>query len=180
MAYYDATNAALKFAAYDGTSWAISTVYGKAGEKAGRYAKLLIVDGKPVVAFQVIEPSKGGFARSRLVLGRAGSAVPGAGDWSFEDVVVDDQTPCRAALCPKDSACVQATAECTATEKTCDPKCTSGQACVAGACVPIFDATKLDTYPAAVASGFSMAELGGGGVGFAYYDRVHGNLMQAV
>jgi hypothetical protein len=46
-------------------------------------------------------------------------------------------------------------------------------------CVPIWDATKIDSYPDAIGDYVSMAPDGHGGVGIAYYDRTHGNLMIA-
>lgn len=180
VAYYDATNAALKFASFDGSGWTVHTVYEEEGAEAGRYAKLLLAGGKPVVAFQVIEPSDGGFATSKVVIARASSATPtSSGDWSFEDVAVDTETPCRAHLCPDGQACVAATLQCTATADTCDPKCASGEACVDGLCEPEIDGTKLDTYPEAIGGYVDMALVPGGDVGIVYYDRIHGNLIQA-
>lgn len=47
VAYYDRTHKALKFAQQTGTSWNIMTVETKPQSDIGRYAKLLIVGGKP-------------------------------------------------------------------------------------------------------------------------------------
>jgi hypothetical protein len=180
VAYFDSTNAALKVAVFDGSGWAVHTVYERDDAEAGRYAKLVVVDGKLLVAFQVIESSSGGFATSKVVLGRASSGSPAsASDWSFEDVAVDDETPCRAHLCPAGQACVAATLQCTAEVKTCDPKCASGEACIDGVCEPELDGTKLDAYPDAIGGYISMAAVPGADVGIVYYDRIRGNLLQA-
>jgi MYXO-CTERM domain-containing protein len=180
VAYYDASNAALKFAAFDGSTWVTHTVYEREGAEAGRYAKLVLVGGKPVVAFQVIEASSGGFATSKVIVGRASGATPSAaGDWSFEDVAVNTETPCRVHLCPDDHACLVSTLQCTPTVKTCDPKCPSGEACIDGVCEPELDGTKLDTYPEAIGGYIDMAGIPGGDVGIVFYDRIHGNLVQA-
>lgn len=180
VAYYDSTNTALKLAVFDGTAWSTHTVYTRDHAEAGRYAKLLIVNGKLVVAFQVIEASEGGFATSKVVVGRASSAGPtSASDWTFEDVAVDDETPCRAHLCPTGQACVALTQQCVAKATTCEPKCASGQACIDGVCEPVFDGTKLDAYPDAIGGYISMAAIPGGDVGLVYYDRIRGNLVQA-
>jgi hypothetical protein len=180
VAYYDVTHTALKFAAFDGAAWSIQTVYQKKGSVAGKYAKLAIVAGKPVIAFQVIEPGDGSFPRSRLVLARSSSPSPSSTDWSFEDVVVDDQSPCRASLCPDGTVCVQSTLACTPVDDTCNPKCPSGEGCVAGTCVWIYDKTKLDTYPPAVGGYVQLATDGQAIQGMVYYDRARGNLVQAV
>ena len=180
VAYFDLSKKALKFAAYDGTAWNVSTVFQQDSTEAGRYAKLLLIGGNPLIAFQVIESGDNGYARSKVVLARASTATPsGTSDWSFEDAAVSDTTPCRAHLCPSGQKCFADTLQCTATTGDCDPKCASGTACVNAVCGAVLDGTKLDTYPEAIGGYISIAQGPGGELGIVYYDRTHGNLMQA-
>lgn len=179
VAYFDATNNALKFAAFDGSAWTISTVYRQDQQEAGRYAKLAIVDGKLVIAFQVIEGGAQGLVRSRVVLARSSSTVPGDGGWSMQDVAVEEATPCRHRLCAQGFKCIASTLACTKPTNDCDPKCTSGQACVSGTCEAVIDGNKLDTYPMAIGDYISLAVAPDGKLGIVYYDRVRGNLVQA-
>lgn len=180
VAYWDMTNKALKLAAFDGASWSVSTVYQQSGEEAGRYAKLLIVGGVPTVAFQVITGADNGFATSKVVLGRASSANPsGPGDWTFEDVAVDAETPCRDRLCAGTQKCFLDTMQCAERTKDCEPSCASGTGCRDGACYDLVDGTKLDTYPEAIGGYVSLARGPSGELGIVYYDRIRGNLMQA-
>lgn len=179
VAYYDMTNKALKFASYDGSSWTISTVYKQTDQEAGRYAKMILVADKPVIAFQTLEKGSGGFATSRIKLARGKSATPkAAGDWDFEDVLVNAETPCRERLCKSGEVCVAGTMQCAAKGTGCDPKCASGQACIEGACQDILDATKLDSYPEAIGDYIAIAKGPQDAIGMVFYDRIHGNLVQ--
>jgi hypothetical protein len=180
VAYYDATNGALKYASYDGASWKTHTVYKKPAVEAGRYAKLLFVGGRPVIAFQAMGPAAaGGFSRSAVVVARGKSATPGAGsDWDFDEVDSDEQTPCRQRFCPSGDKCEAATFKC-ATPGTCKPDCASGTACIDGGCAPIIDNTKIDSYPDALGGYIAMAVGPNEQLGLVYYDRLHGNLKQA-
>jgi hypothetical protein len=179
VAYFDITNKALKFASYDGTAWSVSTVYKQADQEAGRYAKMLLIGDKPVIAFQVIEKGSAGFAVSRIKLAHAKSAVPkGSSDWDFEDVLVNAETPCRARLCKGSEVCVASTMQCAAKATGCSPSCASGTACVAGTCREIVDATKLDSYPEAIGDYIAIAKGPQDTIGMVFYDRIHGNLVQ--
>jgi len=180
VAYWDFTNKALKLALFDGTAWSVSTVFQKTDVQAGRYAKLLIAGGVPIVAFQLIEPGTDGFATSRVVLARATSATPsGPGDWTFEDVAVDAETPCRDHLCTGAEKCFADTLRCATRTSDCEPKCASGTGCLNGTCVALLDGTKVDAYPEAIGGYISMARGPGGALGIVYYDRIRGNLVQA-
>ncbi len=179
VAYYDLTNKALKYAAYDGSTWSISTVYKQTDQEAGRYAKMLMLGDKPVIAFQVLEKGSSGFAVSRIKLAKAKSATPGAAsDWDFEDVLVNSETPCRARLCKGSQVCVASTLQCADKGSGCSPACASGQACVNATCEAILDANKLDTYPEAIGDYISIAKGPQGTIGVVFYDRIHGNLVQ--
>lgn len=182
VAYYDRTNRALKFAQLAGDKWQSHTVEAVTGSDVGRYAKLLFVDGSPVVAYLIVGPGDAGFATSKIRIARAGSGSPAEGDWAFDDAVVDTATPCRGYLCGSD-VCVASTGACAAEATGCDPECGTGEACVdlgtGAACTAVYDDTKLDTYPDAVGDFVSLAVDAGGNLALAYYDRVHGNLEVA-
>jgi hypothetical protein len=184
VAYYDRTHRSLKYARFDGTAWAVHTIEARQGADLGRYAKLLFVGGVPVVGYQVIEPIDGGAVSSKVRLATASSATPSEGQWSFEDVAVNDATPCRAFFCAAGTVCVADTGLCTPElSGGCAEDCGSGAACVdqgdgTGHCVDTLD-KKLDTYPDAIGGYITMAPTPDGGVGIAYYDRIAGNLIVA-
>ncbi|HNS99470.1 MAG TPA: hypothetical protein PKL73_21100 [Polyangiaceae bacterium] len=180
VAYFNLTNKSLEFASFDGTEWTVSNVFRKADTEAGRYAKLLMVGGVPTIAFQLLEPGKDGYITSRVVLAHANSATPtGPGDWVFEDVALDAQTPCRDRFCLNGQKCFAETGQCASPTKDCDPKCPSGEACFQGACMKLIDGTKIDAYPEAIGGYISMAQAPDGSLGIVYYDRIRGNLVQA-
>jgi MYXO-CTERM domain-containing protein len=192
ISYYDATNAAVKFASSTdgGNTWNSHTVMQAAQSDIGRYSKLLVVNGKPTIAFLVVEPGTGGWAKSRVVLATGNVATPqSSSDWSMQDVIVDTQTPCRAAFCPTGQVCVQTTMQCQATVSGCTPAdcgaSTAGigstpQSCVTisgkPTCSNVEDKTYIDTYPDATGDYIAMAS-GAQGVGIIVYDRTRGNLV---
>jgi hypothetical protein len=195
VSYYDATNAALKFAssADGGRTWAAHTVMQATSSDTGRYSKMLVLDGVVTIAFLVIEPGSGGWARSRVALATAKVASPqSASDWSFQDAVVDQQTPCRAQFCGAGQVCVTATMVCQPTVSGCTPSdCgastaglgSSPQACVtisgAPTCEVIDGSSYIDSLPDADGDYITMAG-GPNGVGLIVYDRTRGNLVGAV
>jgi MYXO-CTERM domain-containing protein len=185
VAYYDRTNKALKFAQSTSSGWSVMTVETKPQSDIGRYAKLLFVGGKPTIAYLSIEPGENGAVTSKVRLAKGTSGAPTEADWTFEDVAVDTATPCRAYNCGLDEACVASTGLCTKpqTGDACAPSCSSGAACVdqggAATCAKIIDANKLDSYPEAYGDYVSMAKTPDGGVGIAFYDRLHTNLVIA-
>ena len=192
VSYYDATNSALKFASSPdgGKTWVDHTVMQAAQSDIGRYSKLLIVNGKPTIGFLVVEPGTGGWAKSRVVLATGNVAVPqSATDWSMQDAVVDEQTPCRAEFCSTGQVCVQTTMMCQATVAGCTPAdcgaSTAGigstpQSCVTisgkPACEAVDSDTYIDTYPDAAGDYVAMAD-GPQGLGIVVYDRTRGNLV---
>lgn len=181
VTYYDQTNKTLKFAIADGDSWKVHVVLEKSGADVGRYGKLLLVGGKPVVTFLTMEPGKDGRTRSKVVVARANTDAPGSSsDWSFEDASVDETGPCTAKSCGGD-ACVKSTGACTKRIQGCTPAdCGSGKACVAVAnkatCVDLIGTDTLETYPNAFGAYVSAAN-GPQGLGIVAYDRLRGNLV---
>jgi hypothetical protein len=185
IAYFDRTHQALRFAQYDGKSWSVQTVDSVPSGVAGRYAKMLFLKNAFVIAYQSIAPGgKGGALISKVRLATSSGSKPAAAGWTFEDAATVDTTPCRKSFCAMTEACVSTTKVCTATlaASKCSPACPSGQACVDSmgpTCAPIWDDSKIDSYPDAIGDYVSMAPDGQGGVGIAYYDRTKGNLMIA-
>src|SRR5262249_42895748 len=99
VSYYDDTHHRSKFAINDG-GWKVTVLKEQPGSDIGKYSKMLIVDGKPVVAFMHLEPGNGGHTRSKVVLARAKTETPHeATDFAFEDVAIDEDGPCRADSC---------------------------------------------------------------------------------
>ncbi len=177
VAYYDRTNKALKFARFNGTAWEISVVQDEPVADVGKYAKLAFDGGTPVIAYMALEPSSSGFLTSRVKLARE------AGEgWNFEDVAVNESTPCRAGLCEGGSQCVADVGECAGTGSGCGT-CGEGESCVAlstgDACAALLTVAKVEPYPLSTGLYISLATLPSGGVGVAYYDRVAGTLNVA-
>jgi hypothetical protein len=178
VAYYDRQSRRLKFAQLSGGSWATSVVQEGTNSDIGRYAKLMFLNGTPVIAYQAIEPGEGGAITSSVRLARGGGSA-----WTFEDVIQDPATPCREFLCSSDTRCVIATGRCAAPASGCAEDCATGTACIDEggtlSCMPIYDGTRYDTYPDAIGGYIAVAPDGLGGLGLAYYDRIRGNLVIA-
>jgi hypothetical protein len=180
VAYYDAKNRGLKYASYDGKSWKVSSVQQKANSDIGRYAKLVISGGKPVIAFLFQEPGTGGAAKSGVRVATASSASPaGPSDWTFSDAYTDAASPCRAFLCAT-GECREDTALCQAPTNGCATKCNPDEKCFddngTKVCAKVFAKTYPDAYPEAAGLYVSLAETQSG-LGMVFYDRIHGNLM---
>ena len=195
VSYYDATNRALKFASSPdgGKTWASYTLMQAASSDIGRYSKMLILSGVPTIGFLVVEPGSGGWARSRVVLATGSVATPGsASEWTFQDALVDENTPCRAWYCGNGEVCVKSTMICQPTVSGCTPSdCgpnTTGLGSTMQSCVSIsgtptcedIDGTGyIDSYPDAEGDYITMAN-GPNGLGLVLYDRTRGNLVGAV
>lgn len=181
VAYYDVTNRALRYAyatQADGVVWNAVEVQKIEGGDVGRYAKLLFVAGKPVIAYHFTEPGDGGLFKSGVRVA-SGSGAGTDATWSFDDVTVDPATPCRDYLCPTGTECLLS-GQCADLVKDCDPECPSGEKCVtvSGASSCEIPAGGIEAYP--LANGlYVSAAPHNGGVGLAYYDRIKGNLLVA-
>jgi MYXO-CTERM domain-containing protein len=184
VSYYDATNHALKFAIFDSQRWVSYTVMAPADGKGdvGRYGKLAVVEGKPVIVFSANLPGVEGFVRSKIVLAKSRSPSPMSdGEWSFEDVMVEEQAPCRFYACAAGEACVRSTGKCTATQAGCTPAdCGNGKACVPidgkASCQEVLNDAFIEAYPSSIGDYISVA-IGPEGLGVVAYDRIHGNLV---
>ncbi len=187
IAYYDATTRSLKFAIYDGKSW--SSYFIKEGTTDGdygRFAKLVIVNGLPTAVFFGIEKGAKGKARSKVMLATAQVSSPhSSSDWTFEDVALDEASPCRAVDCDGGQLCIQESSTCQATVIGCTPECKAGGFGAASACVMLKDVATcgtvvdpdfLNVYPQGLGI-FISAAVGPKGLGIVAYDRIRGNLL---
>src|SRR5215472_8685462 len=122
VSYYDATNQALKFASSkDGVVWTTHAVYTSTGSDAGRYSKMIVVNGSPVIAYLVIDTGTNWYSKTRISIAHANVPVPSSpSDWAIEDALVDDQSPCRSQDCATNQACVISTGACAAVSAGCD------------------------------------------------------------
>ncbi|MFO0678391.1 MAG: hypothetical protein U0169_17775 [Polyangiaceae bacterium] len=180
VSYYDKTHGALKFASWNGSAWNVHAVTASPGGDHGRFARMLSVDGKPVVAYLAMERSSAGKLKSRIMVARALLPVPAKpSDWRLEDVLVDETSPCRPSLCNGDEACVVETGTCTKITTACTAPCGTNT-CVetAGgpACKETLAITAVEGYTNAVGTYLGFA-AGPSGLGIVAYDRVHGNLL---
>lgn len=181
IAYYDATNAALRFAVFDGTNSASYELKKVPNGDTGRYVKMIMVNGNPVVAFLQMEKGNGGKTRSKIVVGTAKASPPTQSDWTFQDAAVDEDAPCNPAFCGTNEACVKSTGLCQPTVNGCMPAdCGMGNACVtimnAAKCEAVVVKDGPLSYPNAVGLYVSLAQAGDH-LGIVAYDRVRGNLL---
>ncbi|MBM4373639.1 MAG: hypothetical protein FJ095_01030 [Deltaproteobacteria bacterium] len=180
VAYYDATNRALKYAHATTDGWSVTTVQsGASGSDYGTYAKLAFLNGRPTIAYHFIEAGSGG-AVSGVRLATGSDAAGGA--WSFEDVVADKKTPCKPALCGAGQQCL-VSGKCVAKKDGCD-SCGAGAECVDNgmggqSCEPVRGASDLVTYPNEVGLYVSMVVGNDGAPRVAYYDRTRGDVLLA-
>jgi len=178
VSYYDDTNKRLKFAINDG-GWKVSVLKEQPGADIGKYSKMVVVAGKPVIAYMHLEPGNAGRTRTKISLARAKVESPhGPEDFTFEDIAVDEDGPCRANACAGGEACVKETGSCTKTVGGCQPACVDSEACVTkdnkATCVAKTGA--IETYPRALGPYISLAQ-GPQGLGLVAYDGYHGNLV---
>jgi hypothetical protein len=191
VSYYDATNDALKFAYYDGSKWSSYTVLSANQSDIGRYSKIILSNGNPVIAYLSMEPGKAGGVTSKVALATASTPHPtSASDWTFTDVAVDPTDgPCAALFCDPGALCIKETGLCQMTVSGCTPtgcmSSSSGLGSATMACVDITDAatcgtvedkTFVDDYPDGYGDYVSIAS-GPQGLGIVMYDRIHGNLI---
>jgi MYXO-CTERM domain-containing protein len=178
VSYYDDTNKRLKFAINDG-GWKVSVLKEQPGADIGKYSKMLLVDNKPVIAYMHLESGNAGRTRTKLSLARAKVESPhGPADFSFEDIAVDEDGPCRATSCATGDACVKETGTCTKQVGGCQPACGEAEACVTkdGKSTCVAKMGGVETYPRGLGPYISFAS-GPGGLGLVAYDGYHGNLV---
>jgi hypothetical protein len=184
IAYFDRTNRALKVATTaDGKQWATHTVQTVEKGWAGKFNSMTTLGGKPVVAFQVLEPGSGGYARAKVRVAKAQTGTPAAAsDWAIEDAFVEEKSPCIQDVCSSGQKCLAGGSGfepiCAATASGCPAACADGEACVKNAAgVAGCQKTKanLGIYINAPGTGISLAAAGSD-LGLVFYDRVKGNI----
>ena len=182
VAYYDATNRALRYAHLQGDTWSVSVVEQRDYADLGRYAKLLFLQGRPTISYLFIEPGEGGTLDSGVRVASGSTASAADVSWSFEAVATDDATPCRTAYCRPGTRCVADSGLCADTADGC-ADCGSGEECVdvggQPVCEQIVAASAPETYPDALGLYVSATLHPSGGVALAFYDRIHGNVVVA-
>ena len=183
VAYYDVTGGTLRYASLEGSTWQTTSVDQRDHGDVGRYAELMFVEGRPVIAYAFIEPGQNNAVQSGVRLATGSSPSAAEAQWSFEDVSVDPATPCRAAYCPTGTKCVLSNGLCAKQAKDCTDSCGDGESCVEiggqSQCAEVAGSSSVKTYPEARGLYVSMAATPAGGFGLAFYDRIHGNVMVA-
>ncbi len=185
IAYRDKTNNAVKFAVKTADKWARHVVVKATGAKEtiGLYSDLMMVGGKPGVAFLALGvKGKSGAFKAELRWAEAKQFVPKTtADW-FVTTIESNPMPCRN-LCDKKGGevCVLNKDGTSACQKsgTCTPKCSvKGTDCVGGKCVTVLEDSTIQYVPKAVGLWPDAVETKVGPAVF-YYDGVNGNLKVA-
>jgi hypothetical protein len=192
VAYYDATNGALKYAAHGAAGWTVRAAAVDDTGDAGRWADLALgTDGRPVISYNALEERSDdpGAWVSKIKVARANDEA--GTTWNVTEVESVD-IPCWKELCGETRVCVAATRTCEVAdpESACGADgCGSGEECVDGACAEVFE-TAID-FPEGVGVVTGIDFLPGGEPLVVYYDRgawnrlsgelqPHGDLKQAV
>jgi MYXO-CTERM domain-containing protein len=172
VAYYDATNGALKYAAHAAAGWTVRAQPIDDTGDAGRYADMVIgTDGRPVVSYNAIEESADtpGAYVSKIKVAWADDG--GGASWTIYEGLDTVPIPCWAALCGEERVCLASTRTCATPEdeSLCGEGCDTGQECVAGVCEDVFDAP-ID-FPEGVGIVTGIDLLPDGTPVVVYYDR---------
>ncbi len=183
ISYRDATNRTLKLALRSGGKWSKHVVEAPKGDKevVGRYSSLLLLEGKPAIAYLALNISDGsGGFRSELRWATASSATPAAAaDWTV--TVIDKAAMSCQSLCSSSEVCVvkaDGSSSCQTKGTGCSPACGTDQACVGGACKTILADQKYVDVPLANGLWPTAVSTTSGPV-VVYYDRRAGRLKGA-
>lgn len=180
VSYMDLTHRSLKMATLTNNEWrshVVATPGPSRADEVGRYAKLLFVDGKPTIVFLALEKT-----RSKVVLATSRSQIPASPeDWTFEDVRVEENIPCRHGSCDDGEVCAPSVStSCVPKTKGCE-ECGSGKACVAVAnqptCTDVLRDDPVAGFPRTDGAYISVATRGGRDLGVVLNDRLRGSLV---
>ncbi|MCS6856853.1 MAG: hypothetical protein NZM37_03995 [Sandaracinaceae bacterium] len=177
IAYYDATNTALKIAIGRPGNWSVHTI--DAQGDSGRYASITLdAMGRPVVSYLRIDAMPdSGRVRSAVRVAHASTPMPSsASDWRLVEVS-GKETPCRPEYCPMGQMCL-ASGRCAMPSSTCSPACGMGKACVGGRCEDVLPNPYVeDLYPGRGL--YTQIATTRNGLALIFYDRSEGNLYGA-
>jgi MYXO-CTERM domain-containing protein len=181
VSYFDLTKKRLRVATQESSGWKSYTLREVSVGEAGRSARMTLVEGKPVIAFAQVEPIDGGKVRSKIVVARAKTDLPASeGDWTFEDTIVDDTTPCRSGWCKSGNVCLKS-GLCAASATGCTAACATGQSCVKTGTSPTCEASlgsdQIDSYAPITGAITRIVAGKNGALAVVAYDRPHGNLL---
>lgn len=178
IAYYDASNGALRMAIGSPGAWTTHTV-DDAGD-SGRYASLVLLEGGiPAVAYMRIEPAGDdtGRLRSSVRVAIAADAAPsGPTSWTITEVAGADMA-CRPAFCGDGEVCLESGA-CVVPTSDCSEDCGDNE-CVAGSCQAALPSNYVEDLPPAYGLHANLARTPSGGLALVWYDRGGGNLFGA-
>jgi MYXO-CTERM domain-containing protein len=176
IAYYDATNTALKIAIGRAGSWTTHVV--DATADSGRYTSIaLTASGAPAISYLRVEPAMDGRSHSAVRVAVAASAMPTAtANWMTTEVSALD-VPCRPEFCEGALVCLES-GTCAMPAAGCSPACMSDQACISGTCTAILpDSFAEDLFPGRGL--YTQLARTSTGLALVFYDRSEGNLYGA-
>jgi hypothetical protein len=189
IAYYDATNGALKLA-LGPHPWTTLTVdAGDGTSQVGLYTAITLDDkDQPTIAYMATNLTAGGAFSSEVRVATALTASPGAKDWKIT-TVAKSAIRC-AGLCATGQACLMDAmvngmpngdpvhSTCTPVDTSCKSMCATGEACIKGACTKTVVALKGD-LPEGIGLFMQARRSATGSLTLVYYDRVEGDLYMA-
>jgi MYXO-CTERM domain-containing protein len=193
IAYYDATNGALKLARGPHPFSVHTVEMAGAGQDVGKFSAISL-DGHdvPQVAYLATGISDGTTFHSELRLASAKSATPSSSaDWNI--TVVDKTQISCAGRCAQGSACIKmamnngmpngdpSLSSCiTIDANPCKATCTMTQACISGACTDVLQEQKAKDLPEGIGLFTQARRTSTGVLELIYYSRNQGSLKLAV
>jgi MYXO-CTERM domain-containing protein len=179
IAYYDATNGALKIAIGGAGAWQVHTIDDT--DDSGRFAAIAITtDGMPRVAYRRLSPDPdmpGRFLASIQIAAAASAEPASEDDWTITSAV-SGPAPCRPELCASGEACL-ASGECATPSDDCAAACAAGEVCADAACVASLPAPYVEPLPPGLGLYNQLQIAPDGLLGLVYYDRSQGTLFGA-
>ncbi len=195
IAYYDATDYAVKFArgGFPFEVHAIETGMSDGSVDIGAFPAITLdATDLPTVAYMVVGLGNGtsGF-RTELHVAKATTLTPSsAGDWTIS--VVDSAPISCGGRCGAGNACITtamvggiantnpAISSCVATDlAACPTACSSSQACMQKVCTDVVSAPPAGDLPAGTGLYAHLVRGPSGQVSLIYYNRTHGELHVA-
>lgn len=178
VAYYDATNGALKLAIGGPGAWDVQTI-DDAGD-SGRYPSIVLVGGAPVISYLRIEPDTTDTTRLRssVRVATASSAAPmAATDWTISEVAGAPML-CRPQFCEGFGVSCLESGQCATPTTDCPADCAAGEVCFMGTCQVALVDNYVEDLPPAYGLHTSLAATPSG-LAIVWYDRGTGNLWGA-